>query len=76
MNYPKIPLIQVSEILQFTQKAMCQIFLPNEMVLRYVEVSQNGGPENGWLIIEHPLIMDNLGVPLFSDTPISATHCK
>ena len=55
---------------------MCQIFLPNEMVLRYVEVSQNGGPENGWLTIQHPLTMDNFGVPLFSETLIYATHRK
>ena len=33
-------------------------------------VSKIGVPQNGWLMMENPIKMDGLGVPLFSETSI------
>ena len=34
-----------------------------------------GVPQNGWFVMEHPIKMDDLGVPLFSETSKCSQGC-
>ena len=51
--------LHTSDVLWLVRKFWIWVFSPKIVV-----------PQNGWFIMEIPIKMDGLGVPLFSETPI------
>ena len=48
--------------------------LRNSWLSLWVFPQKVGIPQNGWFIMEIPINMDDLGVPLFSETPIYSVY--
>ena len=68
------PKLVESTLLYVYQSLTANLHLTNKnpSVEKDMDVSKNRGfnPQNGWFIMENPIKMDDLGVPLFLETTI------
>ena len=51
-------------------KGRSNIFLMDGWMVDLGVSKNRGKPQNGWFIMENPIKMDDLGVPLFLETPM------
>ncbi len=53
---------------------VCYIIIESNFLAPIWVFPKIGVPQNGWFIRENPIKMDDLGVPLFLETPIFISH--
>ena len=51
-----------------------KVTVPSTFTLVYMGVSRNRGKTPKWMVRENPIRIDDLGVPLFLETPIWTTQ--
>ena len=69
LTWPKLVPRRLGEVKRYVDLWIKDPRNPTKIKLIWV-FPKIGVPQNGWFIMENPIKMDDLGVPLFSETPI------